>query len=68
MGMIFRSESYGNGTWFVSSDSQPRWNKSGHGHGSVMAGGPPEIQEWIDACTENFGPPPEDLEYGFMKN
>lgn len=56
------------GTWWVSSKSDPRWDKSGRGCGFALSGGPSEIQEWIDECKKNFGDPPKDAEYGFMKD
>ena len=56
------------GSWSVSSKKDPRWNATGRAMGLVCCGGPPEIQEWIEACKKKFGKPPDDLQYGFMKD
>ena len=56
------------GTWSVSSESDPRWNKSGYNAGLVTAGGPSEMQEWIEHCKKEFGEPPEDARQSFMKD
>jgi len=55
------------GGWYVHSDSDPRWNKSGEGYGLVCTGGPDEMQQWIDECTKKYGEPPEDAVKGFTK-
>lgn len=56
------------GSWWVSSESDPRWNKSGRGYGLVSTGGPGEMGDWIREATEKFGPPPSDATMGFMKD
>lgn len=56
------------GTWWVHSETDPRWNKSGKAYGLVCSGGPEEMQDWIDECKEKYGEPPEDGECGFMKD
>lgn len=56
------------GTWWVSSKQDPRWDKSDRGEGLVTAGGPPEMQDWLNQCKESFGESPSDLEVGFMKD
>ena len=56
------------GTWWVTSKADPRWDKTGHAFGSVMAGGPQEMDDWIEECKKNFGDPPADAEKGFMKD
>ena len=58
----------GEGTWWVRSRSDPRWNCSGRGYGAVTSGGPGEMGEWIDRCKKEYGEPPEDAEMGFMKD
>ena len=58
----------GMGTWGVDCKSDPRWNKSGRAFGSVMAGGPKELQDWIDECKNKFGKPPDDCEQYFYKD
>lgn len=56
------------GSWWVSSKTDPRWNKSGRGYGLVSTGGPHEMHDWIDMCKEKYGEPPKDCECGFMKD
>lgn len=56
------------GTWWVSSKSDPRWDKSGRASGLVCCGGPNEMTDWIEECTKKYGPPPEDARMGFMKD
>jgi hypothetical protein len=58
----------GMGTWEVSSKSDPRWNKSGRAVGSVVCGGPQEMQDWIDECKKKYGDPPADAEKWFHKD
>lgn len=55
------------GSWWISSKSNPKWNKSG----SCRCGGfamPEPAKEAIEELTKQLGPPPEDLEWGYMKN
>jgi hypothetical protein len=56
------------GTWWVRSELDPRWNKTGRGMGLVCCGGPTEFQEWIEECKKEYGNPPEDAECGFWKD
>lgn len=56
------------GSWWVVSKSDPRWNKHGRGSGLVCTGGPDEAGDWIKECQAKFGEIPEDLEKGFMKD
>jgi hypothetical protein len=56
------------GSWWVSSEKDPRWNKNGRGKGLVCTGGPPEAHKWIEKCRKTLGEQPDDLEYGFMKD
>jgi len=58
----------GEGTWWVSSESDPRWNNSGRGWGAISAGGPREMGEWIDRCKKEYGDPSDDARMGFMKD
>lgn len=56
------------GSWWLKSKSDPRWN----GNGKDLVGGFAinyEAQKHIDKLKEEFGEePPEDLEYGCMKD
>jgi hypothetical protein len=56
------------GTWFVHSETDPRWNKSGRNEGLVTCGGPEEMQEWIDYCMKEFGDVPDDAAKAFYKD
>ena len=56
------------GSWWINSKSDPRWNMSGEGY----VGGcciPPDAQNAIYKLKKKLGEePPEDLEYGYMKD
>ena len=55
------------GSWWVKSQSDPRWNKTGRGKvGSFMI--PSGAEARINKCEKEFGVKPEDLEYGYMKD
>ena len=56
------------GTWWVHSEKDPRWNKSGSGFGLVIGGGPREMHDWIEECKKKYGEPPDDATMGFMKD
>ena len=55
------------GTWWISSKSDPRWNKSGTSYGFAF-GLCYEADDWLKRCQKEFGVEPEDLETGFMKD
>jgi hypothetical protein len=55
------------GTWWLISKQDPRWNVQGKG----MVGGfvrPKEASDKLEELTQKLGPPPEDLEWGYMKD
>lgn len=55
------------GTWWVSSKEDPRWN--GTGIGSVgMFGLPEGAKAHTESKKKELGDPPDDLEYGYMKD
>ncbi len=56
------------GTWWISSESDPRWNDEGRAKGLVCAGGPSEITEAFERKKKKLGKPPKDLKQGFMKD
>jgi hypothetical protein len=56
------------GTWWVRSEKDPRWNKTGQGYGLVCSGGPGDLHDWVKECREKYGDPPDDAEQGFMKD
>ncbi len=55
------------GTWWVSSKSNPKWDKSGVTEvgGFVM---PREAKEHVKNMKKKLGKPPKDLEWGYMKD
>ena len=56
------------GTWWVSSESDPRFDTSGHG--SVGMGSmPPDANAWVEARAKELGVAvPDDLVFGYMKD
>jgi hypothetical protein len=55
------------GSWWISSKEDPRWNASGHSD----VGGfsiPPEAEKKIEALKKELGDPPDDLTWGYMKD
>lgn len=56
------------GSWWMSSKKDPRWNASGH---SNSVGGfvkPREVTRELELKEEQLGEPPDDLEWGYMKD
>ena len=66
MGMIKFASS---GSWWLSCESAPKWNCSGD---TKFCGGftmPDECKNKIEKLKEKFKEePPEDLEWGYMKD
>jgi hypothetical protein len=57
----------GNGTWWLKSKIDSRWNASGDG----WCGGfcmPSECEKELEKLKQLYGEPPADLEYGYMKD
>ena len=55
------------GTWWLKSKIDPRWNCSD----STDVGGfsmPDECRAALEALKKKYGNPPEDLEWGYMKD
>ena len=55
------------GTWWLRSESDSRWNASGH----TAVGGfamPEEAKAELDRLEKQYGTPPSDLEWGYMKD
>lgn len=65
LGMFFHPSS--EGTWWLKSKSDPRWDVTGYGPvgGFVM---PDEAVQAKKKLEKKYGPPPEDLEFGYMKD
>jgi hypothetical protein len=56
------------GSWWLDSKSDPRWNAQGRGYVGMLSI-PPDAQKAIDEIKKELGEePPEDLEYGYMKD
>lgn len=55
------------GSWWIHSKKDPRWNASGESlvGGFIM---PPECKEAIEELKKKYGKPPDDLEWGYMKD
>lgn len=55
------------GSWWLSSKKDPKWNCQGYGYvgGFIM---PPEAKDEIEKLKKEFGEPPDDLEWGYMKD
>lgn len=56
------------GTWTISSESDPKWNKSGRASWLCCAGIHPDAEKWIQECEKKYGKQPKDLSYGFWKD
>lgn len=56
------------GSWWTKSKSDPRWNMNGTGYvGGFVC--PAEATEAVEQKKEELGEePPDDLEYGYMKD
>ncbi len=57
------------GTWSITSESDPRWNGSGRDFWDCVSGVCPNAQAWIDQAKRQIGKaPPDDLMYSFFKD
>ena len=56
------------GSWWLKSQSDPRFNLNGRGYvGGLVV--PPDAQKALDELAERLGEsPPKDLEFGYMKD
>jgi hypothetical protein len=55
------------GTWWIRSEKDPRWNADGKGQVG-MFGRPAEAEAKVEELKKTLGDPPEDLEWGYMKD
>lgn len=56
------------GSWWLNSKSDPRWNVEGR---SSYVGGlvmPSDCESKIEELKKELGEPPDDLEWGYMKD
>lgn len=56
------------GTWWLSSEEDPRWNATGHVDVLSVLVMPEEAEQALAKLKKEFGTPPADLEYGCMKD
>lgn len=56
------------GSWWLISKSDPRWDANGETTWLVSAGVCPEADAKIKELKAKYGDPPDDIEYGFMKD
>lgn len=56
------------GTWWLSSESDPRWNCSGEAHVVALGYFPREAQEKLDQLEATLGSRPEDLVLDWWKD
>jgi hypothetical protein len=56
------------GSWWLESKSDPRWNCSGRAFLMFTAGMPQEVQNAIGEKKAIYGEAPADLEWGGMKD
>lgn len=55
------------GSWYIISKKDPRWNASGTGFVGMLTK-PEEVDATIEEKKKTLGEPPDDLEWGYMKN
>ena len=56
------------GTWIVTSEEDPRWNKAGTVCGFVLSSGSEEMRIWTKKCVELYGDPPSDIMISFYND
>lgn len=56
------------GTWWVAPQKDPRWNGHGRAVCLASAGIPQDAKEYVTTKAVELGPPPVDLQVGFMKD
>lgn len=56
------------GSWWVSSKKDPRWNTQGRGFvGGLLC--PPDAESFLEEKKKELNcEPPDDLEFGYMKD
>lgn len=60
--------SFGEGDWWIKSESDPRWNCNGHCE--IVSGlfPPQELEKRLEKLEKEFGSPPDDLIVRWNKN
>lgn len=55
------------GSWWIYSKKDSKWNRSGRGFvGGLMK--PDEVDKVVEELKKELGEPPDDLEWGYMKD
>lgn len=54
------------GTWWLRSEKDPRWNAEGHGFVSIY--GSEELNRKLKELKKMYGKRPDDLTWGFVKD
>lgn len=54
------------GTWWMYSESDPRWDRSGRGLVGMFSYR--QQEQLRDELKETLGDPPDDLMFGYMKD
>lgn len=54
------------GSWFVESKIDPRWDNSGRCFGDSFC--VPDMEKWIEKCKKEYGLPPSDATQAFYKD
>jgi len=55
------------GTWWIRSESDPRWNTSGRADVGLFTK-PSQLEERMKTLQQKLGEPPSDLEWGYEKD
>ncbi len=55
------------GCWWLNSKKDPRWNCEGSGYVGGFSE-PPELEKKFEQLKKNYGDPPNDLTWGYMKD
>ena len=55
------------GSWWMHSEKDPRWNATGRGFVGGMAM-PEECRKKLGELQAEFGEPPDDVEWGYLKD
>jgi len=56
------------GSWWLNSETDPRWNTSGTAKCCGGFAEPIECKAAREQLEKKLGKPPEDLEWGYMKD
>ena len=54
-------------TWWIRSESDPRWNCEGMASINPGGGPPISVVETLEDFRIEYGPAPDDIEWGYSK-